>query len=407
MILNKYLYNYFLVLFSLIPLSIIIGSAFSVFNIILIDLSFIILLIYIGDYSFLKKRTVLYFFILYAYLIFNSLISLDFYSGVYRNFGFLRIIIFFIAFNYFFNQKFFFKKMIKFWLIIFLIILIDVIIEFFFGRNLLGYGKAYGERIVSFFKDEPIVGGYLNGFYLLIIGFLLKEFRNKKNYLIIFFSILFLSVIILTGERSNSLRAFFGFIIFFMFYDEFRIKKKLLLLSSVIIIIFLILANSTYLKIRFHGQIKTAFSQQSIYLKLFDSGFEVFKNHKIFGVGNKNYRIETCGPIKENDKQKKEKYYCSTHPHQVYIEFLSEHGLVGSIIFFLILYKLIFSKIKDTVTEKKINYLKLGSLVYMLLVFTPVIPSGAFFNDYMLTIFSINLSIFYASDKNMNIFTTN
>ncbi|MDC0518299.1 O-antigen ligase family protein [Candidatus Pelagibacter sp.] len=407
MILNKYLYNYFLVLFSLIPLSIIIGSAFSLFNIILIDLSFIVLLIYIGDYSFLKKKTVLYFFILYAYLIFNSLISLDFYSGVYRNFGFLRIIIFFIAFNYFFNQSFFFKKMIKSWLIVFLIVLIDVIIEFLFGRNLLGYGKVYGERIVSFFKDEPIVGGYLNGFYLLIIGFLLKEYRNKKNYLIILFSILFLSVIILTGERSNSLRAFFGFIVFFMFYDEFKIKKKLFLLSSTIILIFLILINSTYLKIRFHGQIKTAFNQESTYLKLFDSGFEVFKNHKIFGVGNKNYRIETCGLTNKNNNKKKKKYYCSTHPHQVYIEFLSEHGLVGSIIFFLILYKLIFSKIRDTITDKNINYLKLGSLVYMLLVFTPVIPGGAFFNDYMLTIFSINLSIFYASDKKMNIFTKN
>ena len=45
MSLNKYVYNYFLILFSFIPLSILIGSAVSVVNILLIDVSFLFLLI--------------------------------------------------------------------------------------------------------------------------------------------------------------------------------------------------------------------------------------------------------------------------------------------------------------------------------------------------------------------------
>ncbi|MDA8867640.1 hypothetical protein N9H84_05330, partial [Candidatus Pelagibacter sp.] len=99
---------------------------------------------------------------------------------------------------------------------------------------------------------------------------------------------------------------------------------------------------------------------------------------------------------------KKDKYICTTHPHQIYFEYLAEHGLIGSLIILLIFYKLIFSKILSTVREK--NYTKIGSLIYLVIVFTPIIPSGAFFTDHVITLFTINLSIFYASDKQLNIF---
>ena len=43
----------------------------------------------------------------------------------------------------------------------------------------------------------------------------------------------------------------------------------------------------------------------------------------------------------------------------------------------------------------------------MLLLFLPIIPTGSFFTDYMITLFFINLSLFYAVDKNLNIFDHN
>ena len=104
MIVNKYIDNYFLFLFCAIPLTILIGSAVSLVNIILIDISFLILVIYNRNYSFLKDKSVLYLLLLYGYLIFNSINSINFYEGFLRNFGFIRIIILFIAFNFFFSS---------------------------------------------------------------------------------------------------------------------------------------------------------------------------------------------------------------------------------------------------------------------------------------------------------------
>ncbi len=56
------------------------------------------------------------------------------------------------------------------------------------GKNILGYGgEQYGRRIVSFFKDEPIVGGFVNSLYLIIFGFLFNQFRGDyKNLVLIF-----------------------------------------------------------------------------------------------------------------------------------------------------------------------------------------------------------------------------
>ena len=113
-------------------------------------------------------------------------------------------------------------------------------------------------------------------------------------------------------------------------------------------------------------------------------------------MGNKNYRVETCL------NEKNPKYICSTHPHQVYFEFLAEHGIVGSVILFFILFSLVFCKIKIMLNSK--NYLQLGCLIFLLTSFIPFLPSGAFFADYNLTIFWVNLSIMYAVGKKTNVY---
>ena len=395
MYLNKTINNYFLILFSLIPVTIIAGPSISIINILLIDLSFIILIIYNKNFNFLKNKTIIYFFILYIYLIFNSFISSDYSVGILRNLGFLRIIILFAAFNYFFRDEGFFKKVITFWSIIISIVLVDVFIESFSGKNILGFGELYGKRVVSFFKDEPIVGGFLNGFYLIIVGFLLNELKYGKNYFIILFSIIFIISILLTGERSNTIKAVLGISIFFMLYKNLNIKKKLIIYLSMIVLILILVFNLSYLNLRYFNQ--TSNVKNTLYFNLYESGFEVFKNNKLLGVGNKNYRIETC-----NDIQKNNKYICTTHPHQIYFELLSEHGLIGTLIILGIFYKLIFSKILNTIRGN--NYIKIGSLIYLILVFLPIIPSGAFFTDFVLTLFAINLAIFYATDNKLNIF---
>ena len=134
-------------------------------------------------------------------------------------------------------------------------------------------------------------------------------------------------------------------------------------------------------------------------MKLYQSGFSVFKNHPFFGVGNKNYRHVTCAETAKSN------YICNTHPHQIYFEFLAEHGLIGTMILLFILFNLIFSELKVILQSK--NYIQIGCFVYLVILFVPFLPSGAFFGDYSLTVFWLNLSIMYSINKRTNIFSKN
>lgn len=392
--------NYYLFLFSIIPISIIIGPSVSLINILIIDISFLVTIILQKNFHFIKNKNFRYFLILYLYLIFNSFISLDFEVSQSRNFGFVRIIILFLAFNYFFLDNNFFKKIIFVWTIILSIVILDVFFESIYGKNILGFGgnSEYGSRIVSFFKNEPVVGGYLNAFLLIIISSCLVFVNEKYKNITLFFLFVFLLAIFITGERSNSIKAVLGSIVFLIFYKNLSYKFKFFSLAISLIIFSSIIFNSDFLKHRFINQINSMTDPNyNPYFKLYESGFEVFKNYPIFGVGNKNYRIETCNNIYQNQK-----YICQTHPHQIYLEFLSEHGIFGTFVIIYLIYKIIFSKFRSSI--KKQNYIQIGTGIFLILTFMPLIPSGAFFTDTALTLFAINLSLFYACDKKLNLF---
>ena len=408
--------NFFFFFFlSILPLSIIFGPSISLINIVLASSFVLIVIFYQKEFYFLNNPSIKLILFLYIYLIFNSLISQDFLVGANRNFGFVRFILLFISINYFFFKYPNAKNIFYFWMLIIIILALDAHIEFFLGKNIFGWGaveingilQPHGKRIVSFFKDEPIVGAYLSGFILMTFGFLLQKFNNK-NVLPWLFILFILSAILISGERSNAIKIFFGLILMFLFFDFLNFKKKLIILILAISSFVLILNQSEYLKTRYLNQFIFNFTSkeklqkfisESDYFKLYRSGINVFKNNPFFGVGNKNYRIETCS---DEEKNKKYNYYCLTHPHQIYIEFLAEHGLVGTVILLSIFFALMFKILLNILVSK--NYIQIGSFCFIIFVFTPLLPSGAFFSDFNSTLLWLNISIMFASCKKTNIF---
>ena len=236
---------------------------------------------------------------------------------------------------------------------------------------------------------------------------MLKKRGDFYKYFSLLFFVLFLISVLVTGERSNTIKAILGFSIFFLFLDFFKIKFKLLFFFLIISLISSVIIKSDFLKNRYIGQLynniiyeekRDYFLENNVYIKLYRSGLSVFKNHPLIGVGTKNYRVATCG----QEKSIKKDYYCSTHPHQIYIEFLAEHGIIGSLICLSIFFYLIFINLGKIIQSK--NYIQIGAFIYILINFIPIIPSGSFFSDFNITFFMLNLSLMYALDNKTNIF---
>ena len=409
---QSYIITFF---FCILPISLIVGNLATNINILLIDILFIIISFNKKYWTWSRKKLFLILIILWIYQIINSLFSINITDEMtlIRSLGFIRFVIFFFAIDFFFTQfPKILKKIFLFWTIILVVILFDTIFETVFESNIIGNISPSPEiRIVSFFGDELVVGAYILGLGYLISGYLISTDSSLKLKKIIYNLILFLVpvCIFFSGERSNFIKASIIFFLMILFIKEnlLVIKKKYFFLFFLVTIILTIFVSKetyttqTLFFKRIDYSINKSFFKNFENIKYFahyEVAWQIFKDNPVIGVGGKNFR-HICSKQKyHNPEIKLTSYRCSTHPHQVHFELLSEHGLIGYI--FIISLILIFCIRNFKYFLIKKNTLHLASILYIFLVFAPLIPSGSIFATFNATFFWINFSICYFCYKN-------
>ena len=421
---KTYLYKQFIIfLFSLLPLSLILGNTAITLNIIIIDLFFLFTCYHQKKWSWIKNKYLYFFIFIWIYLILNSIISTNIFhtfdyieqhivypqkESIIRSIGFIRFIIFLFAVEYFFiNSKKFFNQIFLYWTIIIFIVLIDIIFERIFGFNLLGFKSPSSHRIVSFFKDELVVGGFVLGFSFLISGFLFKLTKNdskKKIFSSIFFCLTIICVY-LSGERSNFIKTLIiASIILLLINDaHIYIKKKYIFLLLIIgIALPTLISEDIYSRqIGFFKRIQK-YDQGSIYEKFghikhfvhYDVAWQIIKDYPIFGIGNLKFRYICHDKKYVNTKITKTHMRCSNHPHQVHLEILSEQGVIGYLIIIFAIFNLLINSFK--VYFKSGDIIHLSSILYVVTFLIPLLPSGSVFSTFNATIFWINFSLVHA-----------
>jgi O-antigen ligase len=406
---NK-VYNYInkliFLLLLIFPITLIIGTAASESVIIIIN--FIFLIIINRNIKIIEKAKELLFLltIIWISLIINLIFSNDQSLSLSRNIFFFRYIIFILAIFSITKENL--KKIIICWTIIISIVLFDVYYEFFNYKNLLGFVSADPTRIASFFGKELIVGSFLIGIGFICIGFCFQKHNLNKKLFLLLILVLFLLIIgiFITGERSNFLKGFFIAAIFFFLLRKKILKNlKSIILTLMCLIFFLttfFLLNSNKfnnLLSRYTVQIldkttnigiKETFSS-SQHAAHYDTALKIFKDYPFFGAGNKNFRVECAKDKYYNSLKQRTNERCSTHPHQIYFEFLSEHGLVGTTTILLVFFYIIIKNIKKCMISN--NYIHAASTLVVISTFIPLMPSGSFFNSYSASVFWLNFGI--------------
>ena len=430
----NYLEKILFILFAFLPISIVLGNFLINITFLLISIIFIINLILNKDFSFLKDINFLIPAFFFISLLINVFFSVDPSNSYPRVVKVLIMVLFVIQFRKIINtySTDFEKIIFGFWSIVFIFVMLDGIFEIIFGFNTLGFKSYHPGRIAGFFGDELVIGSFLLIFAPFFLSYVFSHFKeNKKLFL---FLILFLVIISLTiGERANFIRFFILIFLFSIFALKLKIKVIIAGLISLTIIMALIINFNESYNYKYFQQFSyfnckgqsnyksdqpsmmksnkimnylkrckknksiTTLFKESIYGAQFNGAYKIFQQNLIFGVGIKNYRLEAQKQKYENKEFLFTQSRWSTHPHQIHFEILSETGLFGYICFLIFIISSLYLSFRNYLKNK--NIFQLTSLLYIVVLLIPFLPTGSFFSTFSSCLFWINYTVMMSYNK--------
>ena len=398
--------NLFSAILGLLPISYIFGTFIVNINILLIIICGGIL--YLKGKRFkissIDKLVVLFFFYILVSGLWNT-VEINFlnqslnenYYILGKSLLFLRYFFFYLSIRLLVENNFLnFKVIFSFFSLTVLYVCIDVIIQFFYGKNLFGYQSPYEYKNTGPFIDEAIAGGFIQRFslylFFALIAFTSIKKLNLKIYTLSLLFILVITSIIFSGNRMP-LILFVISIILIMLTNK-TIKRFLFQIFILIFVISFVTINSNnklnrYYK-TFYSQTenivsyyvykvtgigsKTPFKKTPNYIYEFDAGISTFKLNKYLGGGVKSFRFN-CPKRKITNR---ERTTCNMHPHNYYLEILTDLGLFGFLIFTLMTTLVIFKSYRNLFNFKNKYIFSPFFYVFLMEIF-PLKSSGSFF----------------------------
>jgi len=352
-----------------------------------------------------------------------------------------------LNFKYFFISAAFFPILVS----------IDIIFQYFFGFNLIGLEGfkarhiAIGRYNSGFFGDELIAGSYVKNFSFFSILFLAFKLVNKKNIQFILTAVAICILgfgILLAGNKMPIPLFLLGLFLLFFFSDNL---KKIILVGSVSLFIIFYLTSyfdetkkrnfsvaikgSQYIVTKIYnkflgnekniiseaetkedrevakdeldsfGQLKSKAALRNIdfstvKMQLFFTALDLWKKNKIFGSGIKSFRRD-CGKLQEYRADR----LCSNHPHNYYIEILTETGIVGLSVILatgLLFIIFIFKNFRFLRGTKKENLILLAATISLLIEVFPVRSTGSVFTTHNATYLVLIASIILSCNSFLN-----
>ncbi len=406
------------IIIALIPFSYIIGTFAINTNIIIILVWALIIFIKGERFRIQKIDIIILIFFLYILLTsFLNTYEINFVgNNNNKNFAilnksllFFRFFLLYIAIRLFkSNNLIDFKIIFYSFSLATVFVSIDIIFQFFYGKNIFGFENNMPHKTTGIFKDEAIAGGFLQRFslflfFLIVTLNFIKRTKIKIVTLILFFSLVLLAII-LSGNRMPFL--LFILSVFLIFITNQTLKKNFLNVLILVVAISIVTINfspklKTYYKTFYKESVKIVslysyrifgigsdliYSKRPFYIHEFDAGIETYKLNKYFGGGVKSFRYNCPKRVIESIHSRTT---CNMHPHNYYIEILVDLGIFGF---------LLFVSITAYILVKTYKLLRMQEYKY---TFTP------FFYVFLMEVFPIKSSgSFFTTNNSLIIFLT-
>jgi len=373
----------------LMPVSIVLGVSVADTLTGIIGLSFLSLSFLRRDFSWSREAWVKITLILWGYTSIRLLIDLDTLKANSSILLWPRFCLLALAYRSYIRQH---SQGLKYLLIslggAIVFLMGDLMLQLFSGYDILGRPKL-GHQLTGPYKI-PRAGMtlLLTGFPLL--GFLWKKTQENFKFFLLYSLAVLLggSIIFCTGERMAFLLYLLGCFAFWLYYLPIRPSLKgIACLGTIGTVLGIILffgyhqdylassKNSPYLSRHLVKTVRNiAEFKEHIYgINVILSG-EFFQRSPILGIGKRNFYKMCCEKYPQDPQR-----YCAHHPHNVYLEFLAEFGIIGAILFLAMLGAAVRAVFKNWQGLHH-NPLYIGLGITLFLKIWPIAVTTSFFN---------------------------
>ena len=168
-------------LIILMPVFLVTGPFLSDLSVVIIDLSFLFFIFKEKKISLLNDKYFKFLIILWIYFSVRSLFADDIFLSFKSSFFYLRFILLIWAISFFLERnKDLLDKFSKVFLLFISFVVLDAIVQYFTGTNILGFKVQSSDKLNGLFNEEAILGSYLVRFTPLIFAVLYCYFDTKK-----------------------------------------------------------------------------------------------------------------------------------------------------------------------------------------------------------------------------------
>ena len=405
-----FLNNYFSCLLALLPISFIAGNLIINLNIVILIISALILFrkdIFLIKYYFLDKILILFFFLVLITGFHNDVsigidhkdfsLSRGYFYTTLKSILFLKYLLMYLVIKFLIekdiiNIKYFFISCT----FASIFVCFDIIFQSIYGEDIFGFEANLSTRKLGGpFGDELIAGSYIQRFSLFAFFSLPLFFKDNLNrfsiILVPALLFVFFTGLILSGNRMPLVLFLFLLSLVIIFQRQTR-KFLLPFLTIISIVFFLTYKFNDSVKNNFHNfyyqisKMAEVVNSNNLdpkntpqHFKEFQSFYGPWSSNKLIGGGIKNFRFY-CH--KKEYKINQSGFVCNMHPHNYYLEILTETGLIGfliiSIFFIQTLYYSFFKKY-FTISELRTNNLITPFIFLLIVEIFPIKSTGSFF----------------------------
>ena len=418
-------------LIGLLPLGLIAGPFVGELILFLIFLIFLFFLIKEKPFYLFQSKIFKIFFLFWAYIVFVSLFAVENLISLKSSFFYIRFGLYTLAIIYFLiSYENHLKILYTIYKYTLLFLIIDSSYQIFTGKDFFGLSPSDQElrRISGPFGDKQVLGSFIQKILPVFIYFMIKNFNSLRKINLLDMVIVTLSIVLIF--RSGD-RAAFGLIILFsfLFFIIFKKLRKYFLIFGLLfftISSLLLIQNETFKKRifidtigQFKGKHYTQFlskeeSETNLNFMIFSfihqthysTAFRMFLDKPFFGHGNKMFRY-VCKKYQYKPKyiykdsfgnDTSKGYGCSTHPHNTYMQALSEIGIIGFAVL-ISFFGYLLLKIINLFRNNNGLYPENALLIGIFVNLWPLIPTGSFFNNWLSMLYFIPVSYYLFEKK--------